>query len=133
MENERKPKDLGQVAKPYAVLLLCIVSVLINFLGAQLALWLKLPLFLDTIGTVLSAALGGFLPGIAVGFVTNLINSFADASSAYYGALNAVAAGDRLRADRRRAQQRHRLASERDEHRRRHLRRPGDADVRKRR
>ena len=92
MENERKPKDLGQVAKPYAVLLLCIVSVLINFLGAQLALWLKLPLFLDTIGTVLSAALGGFLPGIAVGFVTNLINSFADASSAYYGALNVLIA-----------------------------------------
>ena len=46
---------------------------------------LKLPLFLDNIGSALTAALGGYIPGIVVGFFTNLVNSVGDFTTAYYG------------------------------------------------
>ena len=75
-----------------AILLLCAGGLLINFLGVRLALGLKLPLFLDSIGCALSAALGGYIPGILVGFFTNVINGFGDYTTFYYGSLNALIA-----------------------------------------
>ena len=51
------------------------IGILINFCGVKLALWLKLPVFLDSVGTILAAALGGYLPGILVGFFSNALNS----------------------------------------------------------
>ena len=51
--------------------ILCIAGLAINYLLAHLAIWLHLPLYLDNIGSALAAALGGFLPGIIVGFFTN--------------------------------------------------------------
>ena len=75
-----------------AILLLCAGGLLVNFLGVRLALGLKLPLFLDSIGCALSAALGGYIPGILVGFFTNVINGFADYTTFYYGSLNALIA-----------------------------------------
>ena len=53
-------------------------GILINVVGAKLALYFRLPLFLDSIGTVLAAAIGGYMPGIAVGFLTNVLNGLAD-------------------------------------------------------
>ena len=81
-------RDAGQkrVGRHYA-LLLCAVSLAINILGVRLAVGLKLPLYLDNVGTVLAAALGGYIPGIVVGFLTNLINGIFDYSTAYYGSL----------------------------------------------
>ena len=90
-ENVLHPEKKS-VVKPYAVLALGLICILVNYLGARLALWLGLPMYLDTIGTVLAAALGGFLPGIAVGFVTNLLNALVDGTSAYYGSLNVLIA-----------------------------------------
>lgn len=51
-----------------------------------------LPLYLDTVGTVLVAILGGYLPGVMVGFITNVIKSVSDPSSLYYGVLNVMIA-----------------------------------------
>lgn len=68
------------------------VGLVINVTLAQLALVLELPLFVDCVGTVLAAALGGYLPGIVVGFITNLINSIADPVTLYYGILNTMIA-----------------------------------------
>ena len=76
----------------YYVVGLVVACTLINFLGARLATALGLPVFLDTIGTILAAALGGYLPGIVVGFLTNLVNSLIDSSAAYYGSLNVLIA-----------------------------------------
>ena len=70
------------------VLILCAACLLINLGGVRLALWLNLPLFLDCIGTVLAAVIGGYIPGMAVGFLTNAINGLADPTTAYYGVLN---------------------------------------------
>ena len=55
-----------------------------------------LPIYLDTIGTVTTAALLGTLPGVTVGFLTNCITAFLDASPnpmvLYYGILNVLIA-----------------------------------------
>ena len=72
--------------------LLCAVCLLINFGGVQLALHFQLPVFLDNIGTVLAAALGGYIPGIIVGFLTNLINGIGDYTTTYYGSLSVLIA-----------------------------------------
>ena len=72
--------------------LLCAVCLLINFLGVRIALALNLPLFLDIIGTTLASALGGYIPGIIVGFLTNLINGIGDYTTAYYGCLSVLLA-----------------------------------------
>ena len=72
------------------VVILCIAGLLINYLLAHLATGLKLPLYLDNIGSALTAALGGYLPGIIVGFFTNLVNGIGDYTTAYYGCLTVL-------------------------------------------
>lgn len=73
-------------------LLLIPLGILVNFLGAQLALYFKLPLFLDSIGTIFCAALGGYLPGIFVGFFSNVFNGIADPITLYYGIISILIA-----------------------------------------
>ena len=53
-------------------LVLIPISVGINLVGGMIASSLKLPLFLDMIGTILSAALGGPWVAALVGFLTNV-------------------------------------------------------------
>ena len=72
--------------------LLCAAGLLINFVGVHLARGLKLPLYLDNIGSALAAALGGYIPGIIVGFLTNLVNGLDDYETAYYGSLTVMIA-----------------------------------------
>lgn len=54
-------------------LVLIVISIAINMVGGQLASMLKLPIFLDSIGTILSAALAGPWVGLISGLLTNLI------------------------------------------------------------
>ncbi|MBP5289122.1 MAG: HD domain-containing protein [Clostridia bacterium] len=70
----------------------CLGGVLINLLGIIFAKLLHLPLFFDAIGTILAAVSGGYLPGIIVGFATNLVGAVVDQSSVYYGSLNVIIA-----------------------------------------
>ena len=70
----------------------CLIGVAINVVGGQLALALHLPLFLDCIGTVLAAMIGGYVPGIIIGYVTNIINSVSDSSTIYYAVINVLIA-----------------------------------------
>ena len=51
---------------------LVIGGILINILFANLASALKLPFYLDCIGTIAAAITAGFLPGVLVGFFTNV-------------------------------------------------------------
>lgn len=73
-------------------LLLIPLGIAVNFIGAQTALLFELPLFLDSIGTILAAALGGYLPGVVVGFFSNAINSVSDPITLYYGLLSVLIA-----------------------------------------
>lgn len=86
---ERDPERLSR--KKYA-LVLCAAGLAINIIGVQIARHTGVPLYLDNVGTVLSAVLGGTIPGIAVGFFTNLINAIGDVDTAYYGCLSVMIA-----------------------------------------
>lgn len=70
--------------------LLVPLGIAVNLLGAQLALHFELPLFLDSIGTILAAALGSYLPGMLVGLFSNYINSLADSVTLYYGVISVI-------------------------------------------
>lgn len=69
-------------------LLTVVCGILLNMLAAQLVLAWKLPLFLDSLGTIYVAALCGTLPGITVGFFSNVINAAGDPITLYYGIIS---------------------------------------------
>ncbi|NCB92796.1 MAG: response regulator [Clostridia bacterium] len=74
---------------------LCAVGLFLNIVLANCVIHLGIPLYIDNVGSVFVAALGGPIPGMAVGFLSNLLNSAADPMSMYYGILtvfNALAA-----------------------------------------
>lgn len=75
-----------------AALLFCAAAIVLNvFLGA-LTSALELPLYLDTVGTITAAVMGGYLPGALVGFITNIVKGISDPSYMYYGVLNVLLA-----------------------------------------
>ena len=76
----------------WSTLLLVISCLCVNIAGARLVLFMGLPLFFDSAGTIIAAALGGYLPGIVVGFATNLIVSAGDSVTMYYGILSVLIA-----------------------------------------
>ena len=79
--------------KNITALMVCVLGVVLNIVLGQIVSMFGLPLYLDTVGTITVAVLGGYLPGVFVGFVTNIIKSFFDSSSLYYGVLNVLIAG----------------------------------------
>lgn len=54
-------------------LVLIAIAVAINMIGGQLISLLKLPIFLDSIGTLISAVLLGPVIGMLTGLLTNLL------------------------------------------------------------
>ena len=60
------------------ILLLCSLGILVNILLSDMSGKLELPFYLDAIGTIFAASIGGSLPGIIVGLVTNLLKSISD-------------------------------------------------------
>ncbi len=76
----------------FVPLICCAAGVTLNILLGMLVSALGLPLYLDTVGTVAVAAMGGYLPGVIVGFLTNMIKALSDPSSLYYGVLNVMIA-----------------------------------------
>ena len=68
--------------------LFCLAGIALNFIGARIVSLLGLPLFLDSAGTILVAAIGGYLPGIVVGYLSNMMNSLYDPISIFYCVAN---------------------------------------------
>ena len=64
---------------------LCAVGLALNFTLYALVSGFGLPLYLDMAGTLIATMLGGLIPGLFVGFMTNIINCFTDPQSIYYG------------------------------------------------
>lgn len=74
-------------------LVLCLAGIAINLAGAAATTALRLPSSLDTLGTILSAALGGYLPGILVGFTTRMLEGgLFKSSEVYYSLLDMMIA-----------------------------------------
>lgn len=79
----------GRKAKLFLIYL---VFVFVNILVNRIVKAAGLPLYVDNIGTLLGAVLGGYLPGIFVGYVTNIINATADISNLYYAGISVLIA-----------------------------------------
>jgi len=91
-ELTNRRKDLSQ--RILRLIALFVVGVAINLLLSELSRKMGWPLYLDAVGTVMTAFVGGSLPGIAVGYLTNIFRTLFlhDTSSIYYGALNVMIA-----------------------------------------
>lgn len=76
----------------YITILMCIAGVVVNLLLSRIAGLTGAPLYLDTVGSISVAAMGGCLPGVIVGFSTNILKSLSDSSALYYGVLNVLIA-----------------------------------------
>ena len=85
MEKNKKKNFMSGI-------LFCVTGILINMAGIALAKGTHIPLFLDTVGTVLTAVMGGYLPGIIVATATNLFKGVLDSSAMYYGILDTLIA-----------------------------------------
>lgn len=66
------------------------IGIAVNFVGGQIAILLKLPLYLDSIGTILVGATCGALPGALVGLLSNAINSITSPPTFVYAILNVL-------------------------------------------
>ncbi len=66
------------------------IGVALNFIGAQIAMLLKLPVYLDAIGTIVVGALCGGWPGAIVGVISNTINSITYPTYVWYGVISAI-------------------------------------------
>ena len=67
-------------------------AVFVNIFFNRLMGAFHIPLFMDNIGTLLAAGLGGYLPGIITGYMTNVINMTADIENVYYASLSVLIA-----------------------------------------
>ncbi len=67
-------------------------TVVINFVLSRGASLLGIPLYLDNVGTLLASILGGYLPGILVGYLNNIINMQGNPGNAYYVVLSTLIA-----------------------------------------
>ncbi|SCZ77527.1 HD-GYP domain-containing protein [Pseudobutyrivibrio xylanivorans] len=72
--------------------LLVLFGVAINLLPAFLTNLTGVPLFLDTIGTVVVSCVGGILPGIFTGLITNALCSIYNGVSMYFAIVNILIA-----------------------------------------
>ena len=67
---------------------LILAAFLINIIPSKLALYFELPIFADSIGTILAAMIGGTLPAVIVGFFSNAFNGISDLTTLYYGIIS---------------------------------------------
>ena len=73
-----------EIYKPWQIILLTLCSILINYFGSLVASYYKLPLWLDSFGTFLTAYALGPICGVFVGVSGNLIYAFVNPVSAVY-------------------------------------------------
>ena len=74
------------------IILICFASLALNLFGSLITKGFGLNVYLDTSGTIFIAALGGYAPGIAVGFFTNLIKAVFDPSEMYFCSVSVIVA-----------------------------------------
>ena len=73
-----------------SAIFICCLGVALNIFLSSIVSFFKHPLYLDTVGTVSVAMLGGYLPGVIVGFATNTIKNITDPTAVYYRVINVM-------------------------------------------
>ena len=66
------------------------IGVAVNFVGGQLASLLKLPVYLDTIGTMLTAILAGPWVGAVTGLLSNVVTGIANPVNFWFIPVNII-------------------------------------------
>lgn len=85
MAENKKKMTFGRLT-----LFLIPIGIAINFIGGQIAILLRLPLYLDAIGTIVVGAICGVWPGVIVGLVSNILNSISSPITLFYAVLNVL-------------------------------------------
>ena len=67
-------------------------GIVLNLVCSKIVSLLNLPFYFDCIGTIAAAITGGFMPGVLVGFFTNILSGITDYTNLYYGVLNVLIA-----------------------------------------
>ena len=89
MENDRI-ENTNYWIKMFFV---CMIGLAINMLGYMIVNVAHLPIYLDSVGTVIIAAIGGYLPGIIAGLATNLLKgAIYSTENVYYAVINVLIA-----------------------------------------
>lgn len=73
-------------------ILFSLAGIALNLVLRRLAALIGIPLYLDCVGTVLTAILGGYLPGMLVGYLTNIFLGIWDPYAIYYGMISVLIA-----------------------------------------
>ncbi|MBQ7499558.1 MAG: HD domain-containing protein [Clostridia bacterium] len=90
MSPENKIKRSGD--HWLAALVITAAFTVLNIAASFAARAADIPIIFESIGTILAAALGGYLPGIAVGFLTGVIGEAINGYQMYYGAVYVLTA-----------------------------------------
>ena len=78
--------------KEYIQIAFFALAIALNFVLPRTAGALGIPLYLDNVGTLSAAVLSGYLPGIVVGYLNNIINMQGNPGNAYYVVLSTMIA-----------------------------------------
>lgn len=94
MLKEQDDKSVDFTSRKYLIfqILFFAGTVIINFVLPRTVSHFDLPLYLDNVGTLAAAVLGGYLPGIVVGYLNNIINMQGNPGNAYYVVLSTMIA-----------------------------------------
>ena len=73
-------------AKTWSTITLAMIPMClaINYVGAQIAIALKLPMYLDVIGSIMMGAICGPIPGVVLGALSSAINSLSEPTAIAY-------------------------------------------------
>ena len=93
MSEKKVEKKKYSIKTDFSMLSLLIipVGVAVNFVGGQLASILKLPMYLDTIGTIFTAMLAGPWVGAVTGLLTNVVTGIANPVNFAFIPVNVIA------------------------------------------
>ena len=75
-----------------AVISLMVISTLLNILLSMVVKAAGLPIYVDTVGTIVASALGGVVPGLLTAFATNVFKFLMDSESIFYLSINILIA-----------------------------------------
>lgn len=76
----------------YQTVLLLVLGIVINVIFPRLMIACNAPLYLDNIGSILVAALGGAVPGMLTAFISNYLGYFGEPSAIMFGMLTVIMA-----------------------------------------
>lgn len=73
-------------AKTWSTITLAMIPIClaINYVGAQIAIALKLPMYLDVIGSIMMGVICGPIPGVVLGALSSAINSLSEPTAIAY-------------------------------------------------